>query len=168
MVNLRLDEQRRRARALRLVVTDCDGVLTDASVYYSARGEEMLRFSRRDGMGMALLAEAGLPTAILSQEDNDIVRARAKKLGVEHVFLGVKDKAAFLPTIEAKTGAAPDAIAYAGDDVNDVAIMRVVALACAPADATDAARAVAHHVTNAHAGNGAFRDFAEWILRLRE
>jgi 3-deoxy-D-manno-octulosonate 8-phosphate phosphatase (KDO 8-P phosphatase) len=161
------DELVARARRLRLVVTDVDGVLTDATVYYSAAGEELLRFSRRDGMGMELLRNADVPTVILSREDSDIVRARAKKLGLTHVFLGVRDKGAFLADVEKSLGVPRNAMAYIGDDVNDVDVLRQVALAGAPADAHDSARGLAHYVTRASGGSGAFREFADWILRLR-
>lgn len=167
MVTLPLDELRARARRIRLVVTDVDGTLTDGGVFYSERGEELVRFSRRDGMGMERLGRAGIPTAMLTREDSAIARARAKKLGLEHVFTGCRDKHAFLATMTEKTGVSADAIAYIGDDVNDVDLMRAVALAGAPRDAADAARAAAHKITDAPGGHGAFRDFAEWILLLR-
>jgi YrbI family 3-deoxy-D-manno-octulosonate 8-phosphate phosphatase len=167
MVSLTIEEQRRRARAVRLVVTDCDGVLTDGCVYYSARGEELMCFSRRDGMGIELLAKAGLPTAIVTREDSDIVRARAKKLELHHVFMGVRDKVGFLTDLEAKTGVTRDAMAYIGDDINDIEVMLCVALAGAPLDGAQAAQRVAHRITQAPAGKGAFREFAEWILQLR-
>jgi 3-deoxy-D-manno-octulosonate 8-phosphate phosphatase (KDO 8-P phosphatase) len=156
-----------RARRVRLIVTDVDGVLTDTTVYYSARGEELLRFSRRDGMGMELAAREGVRTALLSREDSDIVRARARKLGLEHVFLGVRDKRAFLVEIERATGVAREEMAYIGDDVIDLDVMRAVALSGAPADAVDEVRPAADFVTPSRGGHGAFREFSDWILRLR-
>lgn len=156
-----------RAARIRLVVSDVDGVLTDATVYYSERGEELVRFSRRDGMGFELLRRAGLPSALLSREDSPIVRARAAKLGLEHVFLGVKDKLAFLERVESVTGAKREEIAFIGDDVNDVPLMRVVAIAGAPSDAVAAARAAAHVVVAARGGEGAFRAFADELLSWR-
>jgi 3-deoxy-D-manno-octulosonate 8-phosphate phosphatase (KDO 8-P phosphatase) len=167
MVTLALDELRARAKRIRLVVTDVDGTLTDAGVYYSERGEELKRFSLRDGMGVELLRKAGLPTAMLTREKSSIVEMRAKKLRIEHVYGGVEDKLAFLPELTERTGVAADAIAYIGDDVNDVDVMKSVALAGAPGDAADAARAVAHKITNAPGGHGAFREFSDWILLLR-
>jgi YrbI family 3-deoxy-D-manno-octulosonate 8-phosphate phosphatase len=159
---------RARARAIRLVVSDVDGVLTDAGVWYSARGEELLRFSRRDGAGVELLSRAGIATALLSREDSDIVRARARKLRLEHVYLGVRDKFATLATIEERTGIERDSMAYIGDDLFDVEVLRAVAISGAPADAVDEVRSVVHHVTAAPGGHGAFRQFADWILAQRE
>ncbi|HEY8079712.1 MAG TPA: haloacid dehalogenase [Labilithrix sp.] len=167
MVILPLDEQRARAKAIRLVVTDVDGTLTDGGVYYSEKGEELVRFSRRDGLGVELLAKAGIPTAILTREDNAFAKARAKKLAIEHVFTGCRDKAAFLATIIERTGVPASGIGFIGDDVNDADLMRLVALAGAPRDAAGQARDAAHMLTDAPGGHGAFRDFAEWILRLR-
>ena len=167
MVILPLDELRARAKKIRVVVTDVDGTLTDGGVYYSEKGEELVRFSRRDGMGFELLAKAGLASAMLSREDSPMTRARAKKLGLEHVFTGCRDKHAFLATITERTGAGADALAYIGDDMNDVDLMRVVALAGAPHDAAEEARGAAHVITDAPGGHGAFREFAGWILKLR-
>ncbi|HTQ02913.1 MAG TPA: hypothetical protein VMI54_03610 [Polyangiaceae bacterium] len=163
-------ELRARAGRIRLVVTDIDGVLTDAGVYYSERGEELRRFSLRDGMGVELLRDAGIETAFLSREDSGIVRARAKKLRVERVFLGVRDKLAHLPEILHATALAPEALAFIGDDVNDLPLLRElsgVGLTGAPADAIDEVLDVVHHVSAAPGGHGAFRHFADAILRWR-
>lgn len=170
MVTLAHDELRARARAVRLLVTDVDGVLTDGTAYYSARGEEMKRFSLRDGMGVELLAEAGIATAFLTRENSEIVARRAEKLRVPHVFLGVRDKLAFLPEMERRTATPASAMAFIGDDVNDVELLRVIGergLTAAPADATTAARTVVRKVTEARGGAGAFREMADWILALR-
>lgn len=156
-----------RARAIRLLVSDIDGVLTDAGVYYSARGEELLRFSRRDGLGVELAARAGIRTALLSRADSEIVRARAKTLSIEHVFLGVRDKGAFLSQIERDTGVSRSEIAYIGDDVIDLEIMGLVAVAGAPVDAVPEVRAAAHFVAASGGGAGAFREFSDWILQQR-
>jgi 3-deoxy-D-manno-octulosonate 8-phosphate phosphatase (KDO 8-P phosphatase) len=160
-------ELRARARAIRLVVSDVDGVLTDAGVWYSARGEELLRFSRRDGAGVERLARAGIGTALLSREDSDIVRARARKLGLEHVLLGVREKIAALATLEERTGIERNSMAFIGDDLFDVDVLRAVALSGAPSDAVDEVRAIVHHVTRAPGGQGAFRQFADWIMTQR-
>ena len=160
---------RLRAARIRLVLTDVDGVLTDAGVYYSERGEELRRFSLRDGMGVELLRAAGIETAFLSREDSGIVRARANKLAVK-TFLGVRDKLALLPEILAQTGLTPAAVAFIGDDVNDLPLLCEIAeqgLTGAPADAIDAVRRSVHAVSESVGGHGAFRDFADAILRWR-
>ncbi len=164
-------ELRARAARIRLVVTDIDGVLTDAGVYYSERGEELRRFSLRDGMGVERLRDAGIETAFLSREDSGIVRARAKKLRIAHVFLGVHDKLAHLAEILRATGLSHDRLAFIGDDVNDLPLLRELSstgLTGAPADAIDEVLEAVHHVSAAPGGHGAFRHFAEAILRWRE
>jgi 3-deoxy-D-manno-octulosonate 8-phosphate phosphatase (KDO 8-P phosphatase) len=162
---------RARARAVRLVVTDVDGVLTDASVLYSERGEELKRFSLRDGMGVERLRESGVETAFLTRERTGFTAARAAKLGVSKVYVGVLDKRAHLATLAETTGLSAPDLAYIGDDVNDVDIMRAVVdaggLTGAPADAFETASRAAVYVTRAIGGHGAFREFAEWILSLR-
>ncbi|MFT3766731.1 MAG: HAD-IIIA family hydrolase [Minicystis sp.] len=168
-VELPMDELVKRARRLKLVVTDCDGVLTDTGVYYSERGEELKRFSIRDGMGFERLRDAGLSIAIMTGELSGSVARRAEKLKAR-ALLGVKDKATYLETVLAEMQLTVGETAYIGDDVNDVAVMRAVAahgLVGAPADAMPEAKAMAHYLTAVPGGHGAFRDFAEWILRFR-
>jgi 3-deoxy-D-manno-octulosonate 8-phosphate phosphatase (KDO 8-P phosphatase) len=159
-----------RARRTRLVVTDCDGVLTDGGVYYSDRGEELRRFSVRDGMGVERLAVAGIETCIVTRERSRVVARRAEKLRISHVFLGVHDKAAQLPAIAAETRLPMDALAYIGDDWNDLEILAAIGergLTASPADASPEVSAIAHYRCAARGGHGAFREFADWILRLR-
>ena len=159
-----------RARRVRLLLTDCDGVLTDASVYLSEQGEALKRFSLRDGMGVERLREDGIETAIVTRERSPIVARRAEKLRLPHHFEGVLDKAAELPRILAAAGLGPAEVAFIGDDVNDLGLLQAVGeqgLSAAPADAwPDVAQAV-HYVCRSRGGDGAFRELAEWILRLR-
>jgi 3-deoxy-D-manno-octulosonate 8-phosphate phosphatase (KDO 8-P phosphatase) len=163
-------ELRRRALGIELVLSDVDGVLTDAGVYYSARGEELKRFSLRDGMGVELLREAGIETGFCTRENSEIVAARAKKLRVQ-LHLGVRDKLAHLPSMLEAARVRPEAVAYIGDDVNDLGLLCAVAaqggIAAAPADATLEVRQNVHFVTHSLGGYGAFREFADFILRLR-
>jgi 3-deoxy-D-manno-octulosonate 8-phosphate phosphatase (KDO 8-P phosphatase) len=165
-----ISELRARARRLRLVLTDSDGVLTDGGVYYGDAGEALRRFTVRDGMGVERLREAGIATAIVTRELAGCVERRAAKLRLPHLFLGVRDKAAHLATILAETGVPLDALAYIGDDVNDLGIMAKIGergLTAAPADAMPELLALCQHRCTARGGHGAFRDFAEWILGLR-
>ncbi|XYH93040.1 KdsC family phosphatase [Sorangium sp. So ce1128] len=168
MIEISEAELRLRARRIRLVLTDCDGVLTDTGVYYSERGEELKRFSLRDGMGVERLARAGIASAIVTGETSPSVRRRADKLGMR-VFLGVSDKGRHLPAILREAGVERSEVAYIGDDVNDLAIMQAVAeagLTAAPADAVSDVFCAAHRRCEARGGHGAFRDFADWILTL--
>jgi len=163
-------ELRRRAGRIRLVLADSDGVLTDGGVYYGDSGETLKRFSIRDGMGVERLREAGIETGIITGELSGSVRTRAEKLRLQHCYLGIKDKRAQLFEILQHTGLDTDTLAYIGDDVNDIAIMKEIAvrgLIGAPGDASPAVAKLAHCRTTARGGHGAFREFAEWILALR-
>lgn len=165
------EELAARARRVRLVLTDSDGVLTDAGVYYSERGEELRRFSVRDGMGVERLREAGIATAIVTRELTGAVARRAEKLALPHLFAGIHDKAAHLPEILRATGLPLAALAYIGDDVNDLGILAAVGaegLTGAPADAMPEVLSICHYTCAARGGHGAFREFAEWILRFQE
>jgi len=161
---------RERAAALKLVLTDNDGVLTDTGVYYSEAGEALKRFSIRDGMGVELLRKAGIETAIITSEVSPSVRRRAEKLQMPRTYLGIKDKRGYLETILRENNLAVHQLGYIGDDVNDLEIIEAIrgaGLTAAPADAMPAIARSVHYVCRANAGHGAFRDFAEWILQLR-
>ena len=168
--NLRLTELRERARQITLVLTDCDGVLTDNSVYYSANGEEMKRFSIRDGMGVERLRNAGIQTGIITGENSLSLKTRAAKLKLRYLFQGVNDKVGHLGGISYQTGAEINQMAYIGDDVNDLEIIEAInegGLTAAPHDAMPEILGVVHYRCSAAGGHGAFREFAEWLLELR-
>ena len=167
MVRIDRQELERRARQVRLVVSDVDGVLTDAGVYYSARGEEMKRFSMRDGMGVERLRKARIDTAFLTRESSPIVIQRAHKLGVAHTHLAVQDKREFMARWVLKLGISLGHVAYIGDDINDLEAMRFVAEEGVTAAPSDAAPEVLREVqikTALGGGHGAFREFADWII----
>lgn len=156
------------AGPIRLVLTDCDGVLTDSGVYYSDRGEELAQFSRRDGMGFERLRSAGLLTGIVSRENSDIVRRRAEKLGVDELHLGVMDKLATVTAIAQGRGLELGEVAFIGDDVPDLEVLAAVGFGACPADAEARVRARVHYVCTQTGGRGAFREFAERILAADE
>jgi 3-deoxy-D-manno-octulosonate 8-phosphate phosphatase (KDO 8-P phosphatase) len=163
-------ELARRARKVRLVLTDSDGVLTDTGVYYNETGEVMKRFSIRDGMGVERLRNAGIETAIITGELSESVRRRAAKLSLERAYLGVRNKREALDRILRETGWSLAEVAYIGDDVNDLECIEAVrpeGLTSAPADAMPEIVRRVHYRCAQRGGQGAFRDFAEWLLRLR-
>jgi 3-deoxy-D-manno-octulosonate 8-phosphate phosphatase (KDO 8-P phosphatase) len=167
---LNKSELRRRATDIRLLVTDSDGVLTDTGVYYSAAGELFKRFSIRDGMGVRLLRSEGIDTAIITGESSLSVRQRAEKLRIRHVYLGVEDKQERLHSLMEATRLGAHQVAYIGDDVNDLGVIRALqehGLTAAPADAVPAVKREVHFRCTTGGGKGAFREFADWILQLR-
>ena len=163
------DNVRHRAQSIRLLLTDCDGVLTDGGVYYSARGEEMKRFSIRDGMGVERLRTlAEVETGIITGEISGAVQRRAEKLNIAELHLGVKNKVDALTRILARRQLSPEQVAYIGDDSNDLAVMQRVGLSACPADALCFVKEIAHYVCQANGGYGAFREFAEFIITAKE
>jgi len=153
-----------KARKIKLMVTDIDGVWTDSKMYYTAEGEVMKAFSTYDGMATYLLQQVGIPTAIISGENSAPVAARAEKLHLEDVYLGISDKLTVLEELLDKYKLQADQVAYIGDDVNDYAVMQVVGLTAAPASTP------AFHILKPDilldrvGGDGAFREFADLIL----
>lgn len=168
--HIAVNEAVRRARRIRLVLSDNDGVLTDTGVYYGPDGELVKRYSIRDGMGMERLRQLGIESGIITGEKSLNLKRRAEKLRLTHLYLGVKDKVATLEALRRSTGLAYEEIAYIGDDVNDLHIMDLVSergLTAAPADAMPQITAIAHYHCLWTGGNGAFRDFAEALITLR-
>ena len=154
-----------RARRVKLVLTDCDGVLTDAGVYVSAQGEQLKRFSLRDGLGVERLRTIGnIPTGIITREQSAIVAKRAEKLKIEELHLGVRDKLPEVRAIAERRGIGLDEIAYIGDDVNDLDVLDAVGLAAAPCDAEPFVLDRVHVICTRAGGHGAFREFAELVL----
>lgn len=159
----------KKAKSIKLLLTDCDGVLTDTGVYYSSDGEELKRFSLRDGMGVERLRKlADVETGIITGENSKIVIKRAEKLLINNIYLGVKDKAELLFEILQEKNLKSDEVAFIGDDTNDIDIMETVGLSACPADATQFAKDSADIVVESRGGYGAFRDFAEIIISAKQ
>jgi YrbI family 3-deoxy-D-manno-octulosonate 8-phosphate phosphatase len=158
---------RARARKIRLVAMDVDGVLTDAGMYYTEQGDELKKFNTRDGMGVALVREAGLKTAILTRERTQLVERRGAKMRIDHVFIGVTDKLTCMRELLDQLGLTLEQVAYIGDDVNDYELLCHVGLAAAVRDASRLPKSVAHVITEAKGGEGAVRELCELILEAQ-
>ncbi|MCC5808689.1 MAG: HAD-IIIA family hydrolase, partial [Opitutales bacterium] len=156
-----------RAAKIKLVLTDVDGVLTDAGMYYSETGDELKKFNTRDGMGFQLLREAGILTGIVTSEDTAIVARRAKKLKVDFLYQGVKDKAAVLDEILDRTGLTADQVAYMGDDINDLGILSRAGLAACPRDAVAEIVQKVDFQASSRGGMGCFRELVARIVMER-
>ena len=157
----------RRARQVRLLVTDVDGVLTDGRMVLSERGDELKAFNSRDGVAVALAKRGGLRTAFVTGEKSAVAQARGDKLGVDAVVLGARRKGEVLEDLCAQFGLPLDATAYIGDDLLDVPALQRAGLAIAVADAAPEVIALAHIVTRARGGQGALRECVELILRAQ-
>lgn len=159
---------REKANKIKLVLTDNDGVLTDTGVYYSEKGEELKKFSIRDGMGVERLREIlNIETGIITGELSGSVKKRAEKLKINELYLGAKDKHQLLPEIIEMNKINPENIAYIGDDVNDLKLMKLVGLTACPSDAMIDVKDIVDYVCEHKGGNGAFREFAELIIALK-
>ncbi|QQR90850.1 MAG: N-acylneuraminate cytidylyltransferase [Myxococcales bacterium] len=156
-----------RVGQLKWLISDVDGVLTDGGMFYGPEGEALKKFNTKDGKACELLRKAGLGVGILTQENSPSVAARAKKLMLDPVFLGAEDKVKVLSEFMKQKQLAPHEIAYIGDDLNDIAVMKQVGLAACPADAVSGAKAVAHYHCTTRGGQGCLREFADQILRFR-
>ena len=158
-----------KAKKIKLLLTDNDGVLTDNGVYYSDEGERMKRFSIRDGMGVERLKKlCGVETGIVTGELSGSVKKRAEKLHITELHLGIKDKAGLLKEILVRKGLEAAQVAYMGDDVNDLEIMAEAGFTACPGDAMVQVRKQADYICENKGGYGAFREFAELIITAHE
>ncbi len=157
----------RRARAVRLLVLDVDGVLTDGRLHYGPGGEVWKVFHVQDGVALAGAQLAGLQVAILSGRASPAVSSRMADLGVREVHQGVENKAEFFAELLRRLGLTADQVAYMGDDLPDLPLLTSVGLALAPADAVPEVRAAADWVARRPGGAGAVRDAVEALLRAR-
>jgi 3-deoxy-D-manno-octulosonate 8-phosphate phosphatase (KDO 8-P phosphatase) len=156
-----------RARRVRLVIFDVDGVLTDGRLWYGPGGEELKAFHAFDGHGIKLLQLGGLRTAIISGRSSQAVEERAKELGIEHVVQGAGDKRRSYLALLRKLKVKAEATAYMGDDVVDVPVLRRCGFACAPREAPEDVRHRVHFIPMAPAGHGAAREVCEFILEAQ-
>lgn len=156
-----------KASKIKIVISDVDGVLTDAGMYYSESGDELKKFNTRDGMGFELLRNAGFKTGIITSENTEIVARRAKKLQVDHLHQSKKDggKLASIKLICEEEGFTIEQVAYIGDDINCLNALQAVGLAACPVDAVSVIKNIPSiNILNTKGGDGVLREFAEMIL----
>ncbi|MCD8107081.1 MAG: N-acylneuraminate cytidylyltransferase [Oscillospiraceae bacterium] len=159
-----LVEEKKSIPEIKMFLTDCDGCLTDGGMYYSEHGDELKKFNSRDGMGFALLRAKGIITGIVTSESVDLNRRRAEKLKLDVLEPGCKDKVAAVKSLCEKYDIAPENVAYVGDDINDIDVIKMVGFGCAPADAMPQVKEVADYVTKAKGGEGVIREVIEWLM----
>jgi 3-deoxy-D-manno-octulosonate 8-phosphate phosphatase (KDO 8-P phosphatase) len=159
----------RRASRIKLLLMDCDGVLTDGTLMLLENGDEQKKFNVRDGQGIVLLHRAGLKCGIISGRTSSFVRRRAQDLGMdlEVVRQGSLDKIKDFNELLAQQEIGPNEVAFIGDDVTDIPLMQRVEFSAAVADAVAETRSVAHYITQAPGGHGAVREVAEVILKAQ-
>jgi 3-deoxy-D-manno-octulosonate 8-phosphate phosphatase (KDO 8-P phosphatase) len=160
-------EIERRAARVRLLLMDCDGVLTDGRITLLENGDEEKSFHTRDGHGLVLLHRAGLHSGIISGRTSSLVERRARELGMRFVRQGTWDKVKDFEELLTEAGVKETEVAFVGDDVTDIPLMQRSELSVAVADAAEETRAAAHYVTRLPGGFGAIREVTELILKAQ-
>jgi len=146
---------------VKMLLTDCDGCLTDGGMYYSENGDELKKFNTRDGMAFSILRERGILTGIITSENVNLNRRRAEKLKLDFYIPDCKDKAKAVEKLCHKNNIDLKNIVYIGDDINDVELLSRVGFACTPADACEEAKKVADYITDAKGGYGVIREVVD-------
>ena len=166
-MTLNREELVARAAKVRLFIFDVDGVLTDGSLSYGAQGEMVKTFNVHDGLGIKLLQESGVKTAIISARITSITTARAKDLGIDFVHQGGPDKLTPFKALLNELGLEQDEVAFIGDDVVDLPLLRRVGFAVSVPNGRKEAHQHAHYITEAPGGRGAVREICEFVLRAQ-
>lgn len=156
-----------RAAAIKLVLFDVDGVLTDGSLFIGDDGQEYKAFNSKDGLGIRMLQDSGVEVGIITGRTSDVVRHRMKNLGVTHLYQGQKHKLPAYEKLLAELGLEPEQTAYVGDDVVDLPVLRRAGLAVVVADAHPLAKRHAHWETQFPGGRGAAREVCELIMEAQ-
>jgi 3-deoxy-D-manno-octulosonate 8-phosphate phosphatase (KDO 8-P phosphatase) len=157
-----------RARQIELVIFDIDGVFTDGGLYRSDDGQESKRFHAMDGLGLRMLADAGITLAVITGRTSNVVEHRCAELQIEHLYQGQKDKLNAFENLCTQLQLAPEKVAYMGDDIIDMPPMRRAGLALTVPDACEEIARMAHWTSHRRGGNGAVRDACEFILKSKD
>lgn len=151
-------------RLPKLILTDIDGVWTDGGMYYDQEGMELKKFHTYDSAGVLFAHHLGIPVGILTGENTNIVKRRADKLKVDYLYLGCKDKVAIAEELCSQLGITMDDVAYIGDDLNDMALLKLVGWAGVPSSAPEYVKALANVKLTKKGGEGVFREFVEYLI----
>ena len=152
---------------IKIVLTDVDGVLTDGGMYYSEKGEVLKKFNAKDGMGVEILLRSKVKTVLLTRENSNIVKKRGSKIKAAATYIGTFNKESQLQKICKKFQVLPAEIAYIGDDLNDLEIMKLVGFSAMPSDGIKDLRKIVDYVCKNNGGYGAFREIADLIVLSR-
>jgi len=156
-----------KIKPLRILILDVDGVMTDGGIVFDDQGNESKKFDVRDGHGIKLLMRTGVTVIILTGRTSQAVAHRAFDLGISEVYQGVKNKLAVFEQILKEKNILPDAVAYVGDDVVDIPVLRRVGFAATVADGSHYVKDVADYITEREGGRGAVREICELIMKAR-
>ncbi|RMG50168.1 MAG: 3-deoxy-D-manno-octulosonate 8-phosphate phosphatase [Acidobacteria bacterium] len=162
-----MDEVQVRARRIRLILMDCDGVLTDGRIVLLPDGDDIKFFFSQDGQGVKLAAQAGLRTGVITTRQSRVLARRVKEMHVHHLYQNAEDKLRAYEDALRREGLTDEHVAYIGDDLPDLPVMRRVGLAIAVANAVREVKEAAHWVTERPGGRGGVRDAVELILKAQ-
>ena len=150
----------------KLILTDIDGVWTDGGMYYDQTGNEWKKFHTYDSAGVLFCKQHGIPVGIITGEETEIVKRRGEKLKVDYLFQGISDKLTVVKSICKELNIGLEDVAYIGDDLNDVEVLKNVGFTASPANAPEYIKKLSKIVTKKSGGEGAFREFVETILSI--
>ena len=150
----------------KLIITDIDGVWTDGGMYYDQTGNEWKKFNTSDSAGVLFCKKLNIPVCIITGEDTEIVRRRADKLKIDFLFQGISDKLTVAKELCKKLDIDLSEVAYIGDDLGDIELLKAAGFSCAPANAPLYIQSGVNYVTKLKGGDGAFREFIEHIINL--
>lgn len=153
-----------KCRRIKIVLTDVDGVLTDGGMYYTKDGDVMKRFHARDGMGVSLLRKNDIPTIIVTKETTEMVRKWSKKMNISKLCEGIQNKGNVIDEICKEFGIGPNEMAYIGDDVNDIELLKKVGFSAVPADSINEVKEISDYICKTNSGQGVFREIVDLIL----
>jgi 3-deoxy-D-manno-octulosonate 8-phosphate phosphatase (KDO 8-P phosphatase) len=159
---------KKKLQKIKAFLTDVDGVLTDGGMYYGPEGLVMKKYFVRDGMGSVVLQRAGIETGMITSDTSPIGRARAERLKFDHIYIGIRDKCEALDEICAKKNYTYENIAFIGDDINDIEILKRTGFSAAPADAIDEVKKVVDYVCAKKGGEGAYREVVDMIMKAQK
>lgn len=154
----------KKCKKIRLVISDVDGVLTDGGMYYTSNGDVMKKFHTRDGMGVTLLRKHKIPTIIVTKEKTKTVKQWAKKMKIGKLYDGIIQKELIFDQICNKFHVKPEQVAYIGDDVNDIKLLKKVGFSAVPYDAIKEVKNISDYICKVKSGDGVLREVADLIL----
>lgn len=148
----------------KLILTDIDGVWTDAGMYYDQKGNELKKFNTADSAGIIFCRKLNIPVGIITGENTEIVRRRSEKLKIDYLYQGITDKLSIAKNLCTQLNIELSDVAYIGDDIGDIQLLKAVGISCCPKNASDYIKEIVLFVTEKNGGEGAFREFIEKIV----
>lgn len=161
MVNSNLTK---KLSKIKIVLTDVDGVLTDGGMYYSKEGDMMKKFHARDGMGVTLLRKSKIPTIIVTKEKNQIIKKWAQRMKIKKLYDGIQEKEKILEKICKEFSVKPFEVAFIGDDINDLELLKIVGFSAVPYDGHKLVKKNTDYTCKNNGGDAAFREIADLVL----